>query len=51
VLHYVPFIHGKRKGFMKNKEYLFGVLDKVVKERKIETENTPLDQPNKTRNI
>uniref|UniRef100_A0A1D1XKT0 Cytochrome P450 83B1 n=1 Tax=Anthurium amnicola TaxID=1678845 RepID=A0A1D1XKT0_9ARAE len=45
MLHYVPFIRGKWKGFMENKEYLFDKLLKVVKERKIEIENTPLDQP------
>jgi len=45
VLHYVPFIREKWKGFLKNKEYLFDKLYKVIKERKIEIENTPLDQP------
>ncbi|CAG8636749.1 12752_t:CDS:2 [Funneliformis caledonium] len=45
MLHYVPIIRGKWKGFMKNKKYLFDKLHKVIKERKIEIENTPLDQP------
>jgi hypothetical protein len=45
VLHYAPFIRQKWKGFLKNKDYLFDKLDKVIEERKIEIENTPLDQP------
>jgi hypothetical protein len=45
VLHYVPFVREKWKGYLKNKDYLLDKLSKVVRERKIEIENTPLDQP------
>jgi hypothetical protein len=44
-LHYVPFVRQKWKEYLKNKDYLLDVLSKVVKEKKIEIENTPLDQP------
>ena len=43
--HYVPFVRGKGKNLMKNKDYLFDRIYKIVKERRIEIENTPLDQP------
>jgi hypothetical protein len=45
VRHYVPFIREKGKSFLKNKDYLFDRIYKIVKERRIEIENTPLDQP------
>ncbi|CAG8825104.1 24621_t:CDS:2, partial [Cetraspora pellucida] len=41
----VPFIRGKVKTLLKNKENLFNRVGKIVKERRIEIENTPLDQP------
>ncbi|EXX75970.1 hypothetical protein RirG_037320 [Rhizophagus irregularis DAOM 197198w] len=40
-----PFIRGKVKKLLKNKDYLFDRLYNIVKERRIEIENTPLDQP------
>ncbi|CAB4399031.1 unnamed protein product [Rhizophagus irregularis] len=43
--HYVPFIRGKINGFLKNRDYLFERISNIIKERKIEIENTPLDQP------
>ncbi len=45
VLHYVPFVREKWKSYLENKDYLLNKLGKVVKERKAEIENTPLDQP------
>jgi hypothetical protein len=41
----LPFIRGKVKNLLKNKEYLFDKLYTIIKERRIEIENTPLDQP------
>ncbi|GET03256.1 cytochrome P450 [Rhizophagus clarus] len=43
--NYIPFIRGKVKKLLKNKEYLFDRLYTLVKERRIEIENTPLNQP------
>jgi hypothetical protein len=43
--HYVPFIRGKIKGLLRNRDYLFERISNIIKERKIEIENTPLDQP------
>ncbi|GBB87956.1 hypothetical protein RclHR1_14450005 [Rhizophagus clarus] len=45
VRHYFPFIRGKTKELLKNRDYLFNKLYTIVKERRIEVENTPLDQP------
>ena len=45
MLHYVPFVREKWKGFLKNRDYLFDKVHKIIKERRIEIENTPLDQP------
>ncbi|CAG8792106.1 17017_t:CDS:2, partial [Racocetra persica] len=41
----IPFIRGKTKSLLKNKEFLFDTVGKIVKKRRIEIENTPLDQP------
>ncbi|CAG8441027.1 15068_t:CDS:1, partial [Funneliformis caledonium] len=41
----VPFLRGKVKSLLKNKVNLFDKITKIVKERRIEIENTPLDQP------
>jgi cytochrome P450 len=41
----IPFIRGKVKKLLKNKDYLFSKLYTIVKERRIEIENSPLDQP------
>ncbi|GBC12270.2 cytochrome P450 [Rhizophagus irregularis DAOM 181602=DAOM 197198] len=43
--NYIPFIRGKAKKLLKNKDYLFDKLYTIVKERRIEIEYTPLDQP------
>ena len=43
--HYVPFVRGKGKSFLKNRDYLFDKIYKIVKDRRIEIENIPLDQP------
>ncbi|CAB4403726.1 unnamed protein product [Rhizophagus irregularis] len=43
--NYVPFIRGKSKKLLKNKDYLFDKLYTIIKERRTEIENTPLDQP------
>jgi len=45
VRQYVPYIRGKCINILKNKDYLSGRIHKIIKERKIEIENTPLDQP------
>jgi len=42
---YVPFIRGKAKSLLKNRDYLYERIYKIIKERRIEIENTPLDQP------
>ncbi|GBB96101.1 hypothetical protein RclHR1_26820001 [Rhizophagus clarus] len=43
--NYFPLIRGKVKKLLKNKDYLFDRLYTLIKERRIEIENTPLDQP------
>jgi hypothetical protein len=45
VLHYVPFIREKANALMENKDYLFDKLHNIIKQRRIEIESTPLDQP------
>ncbi|CAB4403747.1 unnamed protein product [Rhizophagus irregularis] len=45
IRHYLPFIRGKVKKLLKNKDYLFNKLYTIVKERRNEIEKTPLDQP------
>ncbi|CAG8763892.1 11500_t:CDS:2, partial [Dentiscutata heterogama] len=40
----VPFLRAKTKRLLKNKENLFDKINKIIKERRIEIENTPLDQ-------
>ena len=45
VRHYVPFIRGKVINLLKNRDYYYGRLYKIIRERRIEIENTPLDQP------
>jgi hypothetical protein len=45
IRHYIPFIRGKTNSLLKNKEYFFGELYNIIKERRTEIENTPLDQP------
>ena len=41
VRHYVPFIRGKVNNLLKNKDFLFDKLYNIIKERRIEIENTP----------
>jgi hypothetical protein len=43
--HYIPFIRGKVKSLLKNRDYLFDKMYNIIRERRIEIENTPLDQP------
>ena len=43
--HYVPFVRGKGKSLLKNRDYLFDKLNYIIKERRIEIDSTPLDQP------
>jgi hypothetical protein len=43
--HYFPFVREEGNNLLKNRDYLFNRLQNVVKERRIEIENTPLDQP------
>ncbi|GBC07861.1 hypothetical protein RclHR1_07730014 [Rhizophagus clarus] len=43
--HYVPFIRGKVKNLLKNRDYLYDKIFDIIKKRRIEIENTPLDQP------
>ncbi|CAB5332171.1 unnamed protein product [Rhizophagus irregularis] len=43
--HYVPFIRGKAISLLKNRDYLYEKLYNIIKERRTEIENTPLNQP------
>ncbi|CAB5199217.1 unnamed protein product [Rhizophagus irregularis] len=43
--HYVPFIRGKAISLLKNRDYLYEKIYKIIKERRTEIENTPLNQP------
>jgi cytochrome P450 len=43
--HYVPFVRGKGKKLLKNRDYLFDKLYDIIRKKRIEIENTPLDQP------
>src|SRR6266542_3259787 len=43
--HYVPFIRGKANSYLKNRDYFVVKILNIIKERRIEIENTPLDQP------
>ncbi|PKY52100.1 cytochrome P450 [Rhizophagus irregularis] len=43
--NYIPYIRGKSKKLLKNKDYLFDKLCTLIKEKRVEIENTPLDQP------
>jgi cytochrome P450 len=43
--HYVPFVRGKGKKLLKNRDYLFDRLYDIIRKKRIEIENTPLDQP------
>ncbi|GBC04537.1 hypothetical protein RclHR1_05720010 [Rhizophagus clarus] len=43
--HYVPFIRGKANSLLRNRDYLYEKIYNIIKERRIEIENTPLDKP------
>ncbi|GBB92772.1 hypothetical protein RclHR1_20520001 [Rhizophagus clarus] len=43
--HYVPFIRGKIKKLLNNRDYLYDKIFDIIKKRRVEIENTPLDQP------
>jgi hypothetical protein len=43
--HNFPFVREKVKNLLKNRDYFFDRIHQVIKERRIEIENTPLDQP------
>ncbi|RIA80010.1 cytochrome P450 [Glomus cerebriforme] len=45
VRDYVPFIRGKTISLLKNRDYLLNKIYDIIKKRRIEIENTPLDQP------
>ncbi|PKK60243.1 cytochrome P450 [Rhizophagus irregularis] len=45
IRHYVPFVRGKMNKLIENRDYLIDSLHKVIKQRRIEIENTPLDKP------
>jgi hypothetical protein len=45
IRHYVPFIRGKCQSLLKNRDYVFYRIYNIIKERRIEIENTSLDQP------
>jgi hypothetical protein len=45
IRHYVPFIRGEIKNFLNNRDYLFDKIYNIIKDRRVEIENTPLDQP------
>jgi hypothetical protein len=45
IRRYIPFVRGKINKLMENREYLLDSLYKIIKQRRIEIENTPLDQP------
>jgi hypothetical protein len=43
--HYIPFISGKVKSLLKNRDNYFDKLYDIIKKRRNEIDNTPLDQP------
>jgi hypothetical protein len=43
--NYIPYIREEWKNILESRDYLFDVIYKIIKERRIEIENTPLDQP------
>ncbi|CAB5195392.1 unnamed protein product [Rhizophagus irregularis] len=42
--HYVPFIRGKAISLLKNRDYLYEKVYKIIKKRRVEIENTPCEQ-------
>ncbi|RIA85768.1 cytochrome P450 [Glomus cerebriforme] len=45
IRHYVPFIRDKANALLKNRDYLFDEINNIIKQRRIEIENTPVDKP------
>ncbi|GBC04538.1 hypothetical protein RclHR1_05720011 [Rhizophagus clarus] len=43
--HYVPFINGKVKSLLKNRDHYLDKLYSIIKKRRNEIDSTPLDQP------
>src|SRR5207248_4888930 len=39
--HYVPFVRGKGKSLLKNRDYMSDRLYNIINEKRIEIENTP----------
>jgi len=45
IRHHVPFIKSKSEDAVKNVRLLYNKIDSIIKRRKEEIENTPLDEP------
>jgi len=45
VRHYIPYIRKHFNILLKNKDYFFDRIHNIIKVRRIEIENTPLDRP------
>jgi cytochrome P450 len=45
IRNYVPFIRGKTIELLKNRDHFYNKLYNIIKERRNEIDNTPLDQP------
>ncbi|CAB4413102.1 unnamed protein product [Rhizophagus irregularis] len=45
IRRYVPFISGNVNRLLKNRDYLYDKIFNIIKKRRIEIDNTPLDQP------
>ena len=45
IRHYVPFVKGKSDDLVRNIESIYKRIDTIVKRRREEIENTPLDKP------
>ncbi|CAG8457314.1 12239_t:CDS:2 [Cetraspora pellucida] len=44
VRHYWPFTRSKVRSFLKNRDYLFETLDMIIKKRRKEIDETPIDK-------
>ncbi|CAG8688687.1 19448_t:CDS:2, partial [Racocetra persica] len=47
IRHYIPIIKDKNNAYLKNRDYLFGKLDKVIKKRKEEVKKISVDSETK----
>src|SRR5581483_11271955 len=45
IRHYVPFIKIKSDDTIRNAKFLYQRIDSIIKSRREEIENTPLDEP------